>query len=45
MRLWIEGQPKVHASFGNVKHRPATLEVNGKAMPVSYERSAVKVKY
>jgi hypothetical protein len=45
MRLWIEGQPKVHASFGNVKHRPAMLEVNGKAMPVSYERSAVKVKY
>ena len=45
MQLWIEGQPKVHASFGNVKHRPATLEVNGKAMSVSYERSAVKVKY
>lgn len=44
MKLWIEGQPQVHASFRNVK-RPVALEVNGKTMPVSYEHSTVKVKY
>lgn len=44
LKLWIEGQPKVHATFGNLK-RPTSLEVNGKVMPVKYERSAVKVKY
>lgn len=44
MRLWIQGQPKVNASFRSIK-RPAALEVNGKAMPVSYERSIIKVKY
>lgn len=44
LKLWIEGQPKVNATFRNMK-RPAALEVNGKTMPVNYERSSVKVKY
>ena len=44
LKLWIEGQPKVHATFGNMK-RPSALEVNEKAMPVIYERAVVKVKY
>lgn len=44
MKLWIEGQPKVNASFGQVK-RPGSLQVNGKQMQVSYERGMLKVKY
>lgn len=44
MKLWIEGQPKVNASFGHV-NRPASLEVNGKSVPVSYKQSTLKVKY
>lgn len=44
MKLWIEGQPKVNATFGHVK-RPSSLQVNGKQMPVSYERGMLKVKY
>lgn len=44
MKLWIEGQPKVNATFGQV-NRPSSLLVNGKQMPVNYERSALKVKY
>lgn len=44
LKLWIEGQPKVHATFGNMK-RPSALEVNEKAMPVIYERATVRIKY
>lgn len=44
MKLWIEGQSKVNATFGQV-NRPSSLLVNGKQMPVNYERSALKVKY
>lgn len=44
MKLWIEGQPKVNASFGQMK-RPGNLLVNGKQMPVNYERGLLKVKY
>ena len=43
LNLWIEGQPKIHATFGNMK-RPVALEVNGKVLPVDYEHEAVKVK-
>lgn len=44
IKLWIEGQPKVNATFGQMK-RPGSLLVNGKQMPVSYERGMLKVKY
>lgn len=43
LNLWIEGQPKIYATFGNMK-RPVALEVNGKVLPVDYEHEAVKVK-
>ena len=43
LNLWVEGQPKIHATFGNMK-RPVALEVNGKVLPVNYEYGAVKVK-
>lgn len=44
MKLWVEGQPKVNASFGHV-NRPASLEVNGKAVAVDYKQSMLKVRY
>ena len=44
LKLWIEGQPKVNATFGQLK-RPGSLLVNGKQMPVSYERGMLKMKY
>lgn len=44
MKFWIEGQPKVNATFGQMK-RPGSLLVNGKQMPVNYERGMLKVKY
>lgn len=43
LNLWIEGQPKIYATFGNMK-RPVALEVNGKVLPVDYEHEAVKVR-
>lgn len=43
MRLWIDGQPKVIASFKSEK-QPASVTVNGKSIPVAYNRSMVKVK-
>ena len=44
MKLWVEGQLKVNASFGHV-NRPASLEVNGKAVAVDYKQSMLKVRY
>jgi oligo-alginate lyase len=44
VKLLIEGQPKVNASFGQL-NRPNSLLVNGKQMPASYERGMLKVKY
>ena len=44
MKLWIEGQSYVNASFRNEK-RPAAVEVNGETIPVVYDRSTVKVKF
>lgn len=44
LKLWIEGQPKVNATFGNMK-RPSALEVNGKRMQIDYAGSAVNVKF
>lgn len=44
VKLLIEGQPKVNASFGQL-NRPNSLLVNGKQMPASYELGMLKVKY
>lgn len=44
LRLWIDGQPRVNAAFGDVK-RPARLEVNGMKMNVLYKDKVLKVKY
>lgn len=44
VKLLIEGQPKVNASFGQ-SNRPKSLLVNGKQMPVNYKGGILKVKY
>lgn len=44
LKLWIDGQPRVSASFGKVK-RPVSLQVNDKEVQVEYNRKTLKIKY
>ena len=43
LNLWIDGQPKIHATFRSEK-KPTLLEVNNHRIPVVYQRSQIKVK-
>lgn len=43
INLWIDGQPKINARFRNEK-RPAAVVVNGKGIPIVYEKPTIKVK-
>ncbi|MGN0049400.1 MAG: heparinase II/III family protein [Bacteroides sp.] len=42
VRLLMEGQPRMHASFGHLQ-KPASLEVNGKKLPVDYKNGNLKI--
>lgn len=44
LNLWIDGQPKVNASFCS-KKKPAALEVNEVKKTVVYDKFEIKVKY
>lgn len=43
LKLWMQGQPKMRAVFGNMK-RPASLEVNGERATVVYRHSSLEVR-
>lgn len=43
LNLWIEGQPKINATFRS-KQNPVVLKVNGQVAPIVYQQSLLKVK-
>ena len=43
LNLWIDGQPKIHASFRS-KKKPIRVEVNNKRIPVVYKQSQLSIK-
>lgn len=43
LRLLVEGQPRMHAELCALA-KPATLEVNGKKLPVDYKNGRLKIK-
>lgn len=43
LNLWIDGQPKINASFRS-KKKPVRVEVNNKRIPVVYKQSQLSIK-